>query len=496
MPRTHTLFHRLLRRLAPQDGIALVVALGAMTVLGIAGTSAMVYTSQNYGSAARSQADQKAFSLAEAGINNAAAVLSLESNNALDPNLLPPAPPSPDARTDVYEDGTVTWGGTLDAATGVWTLRAVGQMRNPTGAGVASVRRTVGASVRVRPTLNQPLNNMAWDYIFSKNTGTASGCDQSLANSVNMQSRFYVMGNLCLDTPSQITGGPLLVKGDVKLATNTNIGAPGKEIEAHIGGSCTYHGGVTHYPCAYGSAKTGGDNVWAAPFDTNVQSITPPTADFYAWYLNGNPGPYFPCAVSSGTPPVFDDLVAPPGSTDDVRLSYRNNSAPVANLTPPASYTCQSAGGELSWDAARKHLTVRGAIYIDGSAEIENAGNTTITYDGQATLYLTGTFLLKNTNLCAGLDKTGGDCAFETWDPNKELLIVVADGNGDNGIPAGDGIQFVSAHFQGGLYATHSIELDTFSQSAGPMIAGSEILGQSVKTFPFPYLTTVPPGTP
>ena len=46
------------------------------------------------------------------------------------------------------------------------------------------------------PTYTQPLNNPAWNYIFSTRTGNE--CDQYVSNNVGGGSRFYVFGNLCL----------------------------------------------------------------------------------------------------------------------------------------------------------------------------------------------------------------------------------------------------------------------------------------------------------
>jgi hypothetical protein len=69
----------------------------------------------------------------------------------------------------------------------------------------------------------------------------------------------------------------------------------------------------------------------------------------------------------------------------------------------------------------------KGTVYLDGSAVIGNGG--TDTYDGQGSLYLTGTLLIKNTRLCAVADAYGNrDATY--WDPNTRLLVFAADGNG------------------------------------------------------------------
>src|SRR5438034_3975693 len=77
------------RRLADEQGVALVVGIGVSVVLGIAGTTAMDYTTSNLHMAHRSSADQAAFALAEAGLGNATSVLGNTANNVFDANLLP-----------------------------------------------------------------------------------------------------------------------------------------------------------------------------------------------------------------------------------------------------------------------------------------------------------------------------------------------------------------------------------------------------------------------
>ena len=472
--------HRL-RRLSREDGFALVAALGVSVVLGIVGATAVAYATTNAGTATRSRADQTAFALAEAGVNNAMSVLSNPSVNALDPRALCPdaSTPLPCSTTSSYEGGTVTWTGTLNRSLGVWHLSATGYMRNPTGPKVALVRRTTTADVPVLMSHTQPLNNMAWNYIYTTKVGDPDGCDESLDNVVNMGSPLYVNGNLCLNTPSNITGGPTVVKGKINLDVNTNIGTSANPInEAHVAGGCQFKNQALHSPCS------SADQVYARTIDTTIPPVTTPVADFAYYYANASPGPSIACdpSKSYGPVPVLDN--------DTVR----NNSVPgVFNLTPTTSYDCWTANGELKWDAAGQLLTVSGVMYIDGSAKIDNGAVNS--YNGQATLYLSGTFFVSNSKLCAGVNADKSDCDFSAWNPNTEMLVVVSDGNGGQ-VPVGDSIQIKSSRYQGGLYATNKIELDTTAQTEGPMIGSEVIIGQSVRTYTFPYITTVPPGVP
>ena len=503
----------LVRRLARTNGFVLPLTLGIITVLAIATTTAIYYTSTNSRNAETSKAGQTAYGLAEAGLNNALAILSLPTNNALDRYVLCPdsasLPPLPCLRTDTYGSGSVTWSGTLvqnvAAGTAYWTLTSSGYVRNPNGNSLSKIRKTITANIPVVPTVKQPLNNPAWNYVMSRATGSGvafSGCDMTLQNSVNVTSPLYVMGNLCLKNSAKITAGTLNVAGSVDQQSSQNtIGASGADLPgAHIGRGCRYTGQSSHNPCLYGAAgsPTFKDNVWATPLDSTVTSITPPTVLWNDWYLNASPGPYFPCQTTSGTPPTFDPTVAAATDTDANKLLFKNNNAGLINLTPSSSYTCKNTGGELSWDASTKVLTVKGTIFIDGSAKIDNGA--TNTYTGEATIYLSGTLFFKgaNTLLCAGATNTS--CLTSAWDSTQDLLGFVVNGNGSTGSPdsqvsAGDGIQLVSARFMGALYATNAIDIGTTSVVDGPLDGSSVLLGQSTSSS-FSGFTFVPVGMP
>lgn len=472
-----------------EDGIALILAVLILAVMTITGTAVIQYTSSSSRSASHSKQSGSAYALAEAGVAEAMAVLSKPENNALDPYLL-------SSRTPTYPDGTITWSGTLNQNTAMWTITSTGYTRNPTGPGTNDVRRTITATVLVTPSYTQPVNNPIWNYIYAKRTGDPDGCDEEIRNSGTIATPLYVEGNLCIGQTTTITRGPLVVKGKLTLENPQNsVGSSGSPIsDAHIGNGCQYKNNLYYIPCR--GAPSYPTNVYAQVLDTVIPAVTWPAPDWDAWYLNANPGPYYPCSTVSGTPPTFDN---DQGSLPNPDPTKRNGSVPgVFNLTPGASYTCSTAVGELSWNAATKVLTTRGTIFIDGSAKIDNGA--TNQYNGQAAIYLSGTLLIKNSKLCAGV--SGSNCDTSSWNPNTELLIFIADGNGDgvpvgdsNQVAPGDSIQLVSADFQGGLMATNTIDTSTTANSDGPLLGDTVIVGQSVSTT-FPFIDVLPAGAP
>jgi hypothetical protein len=484
-PAKGRLAMRLTKLLRREEGSALLIAMGALTVFAIVGTTLSYYTTRNVSSAGYSKQDTRSFSLSEAGLANAVAILSNPLNNALDPTMLPSSEAT--ASTSTYDNGTAKWWGVLDRGTAVWSIYAVGLNNNPTGPGGALVRRRLSAKVPVTPNNTQPSNSPAWNYIYARGTGNT--CDVTLNNNLSGNSRFYVAGNLCLDNNVAINSESTIVRGNIDLGNNAQVGTSGTRVEAYVGGNCRYGGGSWGTPCTgnqdsrkiYSKIMPGN----TVGVNNNAPLVPEPAADFAEWYQNSIPGPSQSCTTSSGTPPVFDN-----------DFPARNNSVtPVFNLTPAGSYTCRvgTAGtpsGEISWNSTTKVLTLAGTIFIDGSATVTE---TLASYNGQATLYLSGTFLVAG-KLCGGI--SGSECDFSHWNPNTEMLTIVAEGTGDQ---AGLGNSILvnnNGQFQGGLFGTGAVEFTNNARSDGPIVGSTVKLANNVQNDQFPTLTVVPVGMP
>jgi Tfp pilus assembly protein PilV len=481
-------------RLRDEGGFSLVFTMLTLLVTSVTLTAAVQYTTQNSRHAGRSKADQIAYALAEAGLANGAAVLSNPSNNALDANVLPSSEPSPSTPAHVnyigtYEGGTSKWWGVLTGHQ--WLIHGVGIVTDPTGR-TAPVRREVTSTIRIMPSLTQALNNNAWNYMFAKNT--AGACDVTFENSVSVDTSLFILGDLCFYNSSAVVKAAdpditnLYVGEHIQFLGTGSVGTSTNRInQAQVGLGCRIGGsGGWTTPC------TAATRVHANTILSGTLPGSGPVADFDFWYANAKPGPTQFCTTSSNVSATAFEAA---GSTT------RNVAGPWTsfNLTPNANYTCQywdnllspaQLLGELSWNNTTKVLTVKGVIYIDGSAYISN--NAVNRYDGLATLYLSGTFRIDgNAQLCGGV--AGGNCDFTAWDPNADNLGIIANGNDGSGYSV---LLQNSARFQGSFYATNAVLLENSTQFDGPMVAGTFKLENNIVTHEFPTITSVPVGWP
>jgi len=276
--------------------------------------------------------------------------------------------------------------------------------------------------------------------------------------------------------------GPLEVRGSLTVAADATVGVLATPIaRADIAGGCGGH------------ICSSADRVYATTITQTLPAMTPPAADWDYWYANAAPGPKHTCDLASGPYPAFDNN------------GVRDKSiATVYSLTPATSYTCRvgpagSPTGELSWDASARVLTIRGTIFIDGQAKIDNGQ--VDTYQGQGVLYLSGSFAVANgSKMCAVV--SGTDCDFTpgSWDPSQKLLAVASNGNGGIGVLSGNGIQLGCLdRLQGALFATNAVQITGGTAGAkhqGPIVASTIILAAAAELKPFTSLTTVPRGLP
>jgi hypothetical protein len=528
-----------------ESGFALVLALMAMVVLTIVGTTAIYYATQSQHESSYSKASSAAYRLAETGINNAMAKLNGATTRPLDdPNALYCSPPgSPTCTTVGWSSGsgyretsafrqvyagvapgaTAKWWGILGAtfspftglAVPTWTIYGEGVVPNPTQ-NPSQVKRTVSASVVVPPS-SGALNAKMWNFIYLTGTGDPSGCDTSFANSSKVDFPLYLEGNLCLDGSAKIREDvvaervpiSVTVRGWVSFDnSSTTIGVdPTNTVSAvTIGGGCQLKLDSHVPPRTHACIPSPAVNhdplyVAAGGFSTSVATFTPPVTDWPAKYLAASPGPTHPCTTVSGTPPLFESVLPSPNTAhntqQDLVAPYPNGSIPLIsgdgqNLTPGASYTCKTATGELSWNVSTHTLTLAGAVYIDGGVMVGSKAFAT-TYNGLASLYVSGAIKIIG-SVCALVIGTVCDT---NWNPNTKMWVIAAHGVTSQDTSDAHSIYGAnSANFQGAFFATGKVILDNGAIAEGPMIAGNLLLTGAAQLRPWPLITAMPPDAP
>ena len=517
------------------------MAIGIMFVLTITVSSVMVYTAASAGHANNSNAGQKAYALAEAGVNNAFAVLNAKYYPGMT-DAFPGNPAWVPATTTTYETGTANWGGTLEGPLvsspwkWQWRIESTGTVQNPTGPGAAPVTRKATAIVPIIiPTTTPASATGPLNFLYS-------GSDMWFQNSVHVKAPVYVTRDLHLESTAKIDGEAekAAIGRDLYLKNPQNqIGLTGgsdpRIAEIHVVRWCSSKATPALHICGPSNAQWDNDAILATVHDNVIPPGPPPFISFIPkltccapyggtiapagpaagppdnpsnmgfWYQNADLGPFAPCTTSTGSPPKFDTA----SGVADNSINWSASPSTVINLTPNASYTCKSMVGsttlgELSWDNSTKLLRVKGTIFFDGSITIFPSA--VARYEGQATIVTSGTFGMKNASMCATHPGYTGACdytATSPWDPNKSALVIVADGLAGAGsaqgqgsdFDPGDGIHLKSADFQGALIANHSVTTETTARMQGPMISVYDgvFAGQSNDLI-FPPILFAPSG--
>jgi hypothetical protein len=482
------------------------------------GATVMEFTRGNSRDSARSRSRVQTHANAEGGIAAGLSRIhySVENTNPFNSTILPSsrdAAMAENGQPVQYENGYAYYWGTIDALTGEWTVYSEAHETNPNGG--SDIVRNVTAKLQVQRVTEQAETTNLWNWIYAKHEGYT--CDMTIQNPGDVVTNVWVEGNLCVENTARLMGdqviedpseiGPtVVVEGNLTLRNPKNeVGSPTERVNVGIGGWCVYQPAVNlqHDPCQGPLPVPDADHVYANGTSTNLEDVlagivgfapivepTWPTPEWDEAYLNASPGPYYPCAQSSGTPPTFDN---DQGSIATASASHMNGSAGTVLLTPNQAYTCRTAGGELSWTPGTGGpgtLTVSGTIFIDGNAEILN--NTLVDYNGQAAIYVQGDLLMRKATVCAVFLSDNSGCDNAPWDPNDEFLLFVVSAQAYVG---DEDIEIKSTKFQGGLMASNDIVVETTSQMAGPMLGDYLFVGQTASTT-FPHIDEVGTGTP
>jgi hypothetical protein len=281
--------------------MALVLALAVLLALTIALGTTIAFTSSGARSAARSNATEKAYSLAEAGINNAVAVVGKCGQNCTTTQV--PATP-----TSGGAAGTTVWGGTFGAAK-TWTITSIGTAANPTGPSGSPVTRTLTAKIQVNapPYTFVSLNTSCDNHtLLVQVGGHLTVTDPVYVNSCNNNDGFDEFG----------------AGGNISAPSISTVGG----WETHNNDTVTVNG-VTCVPQPPGTTQVSAGQTWTGCPLTNQPLLPDPLAGQVVTPTLGSPawgGPGAPISIigvsrsgnvatlettANGAPSVNDQVV-------------------------------------------------------------------------------------------------------------------------------------------------------------------------------------------
>jgi Tfp pilus assembly protein PilX len=444
------------QRLKSESGIALVMAVGILAVLMIAGASVIFYAGSNARSAEHSVDDSKALNLAEAGMNYARAILWKSS----DPTSASAVP----SGTLTLEGGTVAYSGTYDSASKIWTLTGSGTYTNPTG-GTQPVSRTASSQVLVATTGGM---EEAWGYLFADTTSMCT----NLKNFIEIDAPIYVRGDLCMENQAVILSDLVQVRGKVDIKDSASIGTASEIVDdVAVGGGCRYPWSGTYIsPC--GTSQ----KVYRTNFSSSPPNILKPSVDLPYWYTNAKPGPTQGCTSGSF-----------PGTFDNGGGLNRSNGT---QYLFSSAYDCQVRDGSgnllgrIAFTPGNPGtMIIEGVVFFDGKLELQ--GNNTVVYQGRGSIYATDEIKIQNfVSLCAVSGCT------TSWDPDVALLALIGGATGDSGVLVEN-----NTHFQGAIYVVNDYFQKNDVEVCGPVVAQELKIENGSENCYVPF-DTAAPGMP
>ena len=401
--------------------MALVMALGIMMVLTITLTTVITLTAAGGRDAHLTNAEQKAHSLAEAGINNALAQLASHypsSNKEGNLGGTLAGGPAP------YDVGDVSWTGAFNAGESRWHLTGTGTVKNPTGA--ADVVRIATAKIRLTPV--QP-----WAKFGIYASDPTAPCT-TLGGGISTNVPVYVAS--CLETDGNSGVYPAKVWDPGYEASP--VEAP--SVFVHVGGGGAYRCKTSYVLCVDNdNGKIGtpakrikyvsAPSVSGSAHIHTLEYKSPPLGALDAAILDAqatyNLANWSAATCTTGTQPF---------ETNNVRDNSRGT---ISNLFTVSNYDCTAKTGSgatvgrLAWDNTAKLLTIEGTIYLDGNLSM--GSNDRLRYEGNGTLYVNGRVHLQGTicgkgstfSLAGSLPSPNEYCSM-AWDPALGNMMIVA----------------------------------------------------------------------
>lgn len=478
----HDGLRRIAQRLArDEDGIALVFALMACSVLALTTSALVLSSAANQSSASQSAQAKQAFALAQLSLAYAEGEVYSAARNHGTPAEGVQSLPAAAA----HGKGSGAYGTSVAGDGHTWTMTGTGTVGN--------VIRTVSAKAYV-PGAATTTDAGVWNYLYADSTATHS-CSNSwdtLSGGTTVSVPILTRGDLCITGGSHFTGSQLEVGGKLTVQGGSNVGTSSTKItKLNVGGSpstsaCSNNGTAV----TPGTSVCDGNHsaIYAQSVGTSL-SVTPqmPSVDFQTAYDTQA------TAAKSGCPAgLFDNDAVLNDSVSNVATTlFEYSYYPTA-----LSFDCHVGSYELKWQqtstgSSAGTLTVNGTFYFDGSLTVGSGQS--IQYTGQGSLYFTGGVTFGGGSSFCGI----ANCT-SLWNPDQNGVIFVArcwkNSTGSSLIDPKCVYVTGGAKVQFGAYAATNYTIDGGTSNMGPVLANTlTVSGGSSTLVPF---HTMPVGTP
>jgi hypothetical protein len=340
------------RPIADERGVALVLAIITMLVLGSLTSALLFGVAVNHRSAYQNANSERAFGLAEQGIAYAEGRLYAAPVSGLtDPSTLP------DSSAPFVSGEGWQYSASYDSPTKVWTLTGTGTYLGVT----RNVIVQVPVNVQTQTVVHD--DTAVYNYLFANSTSQCVNLQGNGAVTVPL----YTRGCVYLSDHTQFKGNDLEIGSYLNLGPNSGVGSASQKI-----GSMNAVTGCTGRVTVCGNGST--NPIYANSIGT---TLTPPNLQKPNIILKEQTPT---CgAGSTGVPANFFD-------TD----STINNPTRAVSLFPAGSaYDCKiDANDELKWDGTRQFTVTGGPFYFDGSLSM--SGTQQVIYTGSAAIFFSG----------------------------------------------------------------------------------------------------------
>jgi hypothetical protein len=369
--------HRFIRRLSSESGQSLVLAFIVMCALSITVGGVISFTTSNESQFGRDRQLDRAFHIAEAGLNNGIQVVA-SKDPSNDPTQIGTRYPAAAGTTYSLslDGGTGTYYVQKYAATSpectthagsapnsCWVIIATGN--SPDG----KILKQLQESIYWR-TVTAPVDDVYGFGLFVANPPGPGACVNTHGTTLLDIDNIWINGDFCPSggagfEPTADSVGSVYIGGTYEGRNNTSIGTASRYYKnVNIAGGCTVQGGRTNCdPSANIYSRGPAAGAVGSP-------LQKPDIGIAAAALYASADWTHPTCLPATTPSPFDDP-AHPGP---------NQSNPMTLFTG-SSFDCKVVDNNnvthrLQWNATTQTLSVQNGVYIDGDVSFPNGANT------------------------------------------------------------------------------------------------------------------------